>query len=351
MSDVPPVGDATAEDAYNAAVAEGPEEVAEQRSALSDRSLLFDLSEATPAVLTLLGLIAFNRSEKGKAFYKNLFAKYPDDGSLAAAMYRGITGAIATPTFLGFGLAYAFLDFFKWPKFLYETRIQKDKPPPTLKHFLKTIFWVMVYQTTITGPLSSLYMWIWTKRGGPSRMRQIPSALRSAAEFLFLELSFEVGFYSAHRFLHHPLLYKHIHRQHHTNTAPFALSAAYAHPVEQVVANSLPFHLPSALLPVHPSTQWAWIFWRILETSSAHSGYHIPFMPNALFHDNHHSKFEGNYGVNCGILIVDHLLGTDRRYLAWLKRYRQASGKVDRRKAAEDAAAQAEGSKPVEARE
>jgi len=54
----------------------------------------------------------------------------------------------------------------------------------------------------------------------------------------------------------------------------------------------------------------------------------------------HHAAFEGNYGANCGILLVDHILGTSKNYEKWLMKYRQAhtNGQIDRTQAAKDIA-------------
>jgi sterol desaturase/sphingolipid hydroxylase (fatty acid hydroxylase superfamily) len=40
--------------------------------------------------------------------------------------------------------------------------------------------------------------------------------------------------YFFHRLLHHPLLYQHIHKEHHTFTAPFGMVVEYAHPIETI---------------------------------------------------------------------------------------------------------------------
>ena len=45
-----------------------------------------------------------------------------------------------------------------------------------------------------------------------------------------------------HRVLHHPLLYKHIHKKHHEWSTPIGLVADYAHPVEHVISNIIPMY-------------------------------------------------------------------------------------------------------------
>jgi sterol desaturase/sphingolipid hydroxylase (fatty acid hydroxylase superfamily) len=47
-------------------------------------------------------------------------------------------------------------------------------------------------------------------------------------------LFLEFGFYWAHRFLHHPLLYARLHKQHHEYKGPIGFAAEYATVGEQV---------------------------------------------------------------------------------------------------------------------
>ena len=44
--------------------------------------------------------------------------------------------------------------------------------------------------------------------------------------------------YAISRMLHHPFLYKRVHKQHHEWTAPIGIAALYSHPVEQLSVNS-----------------------------------------------------------------------------------------------------------------
>jgi len=72
---------------------------------------------------------------------------------------------------------------------------------------------------------------------------ELPSLFVGIIHFLFCMLLREVTFYYSHRLLHHPILYKWIHKKHHNWISPVAISAAYCHPIEHVVSNVLPIAL------------------------------------------------------------------------------------------------------------
>ena len=56
--------------------------------------------------------------------------------------------------------------------------------------------------------------------------------------------------------MHHPSIYKYIHKKHHTFKKPIAIATEYAHPIEDFISNTLSTVLGALLLKSHASIFW-----------------------------------------------------------------------------------------------
>jgi len=92
------------------------------------------------------------------------------------------------------------------------------------------------------------------------------------------------------RLLHHPYLYRRVHKMHHEWTAPIGVTSIYAHPIEHVFSNMLPPVLGPLLMGSHFATALLFFVLALVSTTISHCGYHFPFLPSPEAHDFHHQK-------------------------------------------------------------
>jgi len=137
-------------------------------------------------------------------------------------------------------------------------------------------------------------------RADEASFPSVPLVFASIVGFSLIE---DTMFYWTHRTLHHPSVYRHVHKVHHAFVDTVAPAAIATHPLEYAVGNALPFSAGPVLAGAHLYTLFAWTVYRVGETVFTHSGYALPASPFELLaaqgsaedHDAHHARQVGNY--------------------------------------------------------
>lgn len=124
--------------------------------------------------------------------------------------------------------------------------------------------------------------------------------------------------YWIHRYLHHPRIYKHLHKAHHKWIMPTPFASYAFHPIDGAF-QGLPYHIFPFLFPMK---KWVSVlffvfvnFWTIL----IHDGEYLsnnPVVNGAACHSLHHSRFEVNYGQF--FTAFDRMGGTYRMPEEWM---------------------------------
>ncbi|KAG0243970.1 c-5 sterol desaturase [Actinomortierella wolfii] len=117
----------------------------------------------------------------------------------------------------------------------------------------------------------------------------------SIAAFLFFT---DFGIYWIHRFLHHPLVYKRLHKPHHKWIIPTPFASHAFHPVDGYL-QSVPYHLFVFVFPMQKYIYLGMFVFVNLWSVLIHDGEFV--MPNevvngAAHHSIHHLYFNYNYG-------------------------------------------------------
>ncbi|PSS00922.1 hypothetical protein BD289DRAFT_360481 [Coniella lustricola] len=117
-------------------------------------------------------------------------------------------------------------------------------------------------------------------------------------QFPFFILFTDFGIYWIHRWLHHPLIYKRLHKPHHKWIMPTPFASHAFHPLDGF-AQSVPYHVFPLIFPLQKIAFLALFIIVNVWTILIHDGEFVsdnPVINGAACHSIHHLAFNYNYG-------------------------------------------------------
>ncbi|MCE7991305.1 MAG: sterol desaturase family protein [Roseivirga sp.] len=129
----------------------------------------------------------------------------------------------------------------------------------------------------------------------------------SVAGLIGLILWHDLYFYWTHKWMHHPKLYRHIHKVHHKSVSPSPWTAYSFHPFEAIIqALFIPIFL--FVFPIHGLALFIFMVYQIARNVVGHLGYELfhnafitskwlNWITTTTHHDQHHHYFNHNYGL------------------------------------------------------
>lgn len=126
-------------------------------------------------------------------------------------------------------------------------------------------------------------------------------------------------FYWTHRAMHHPKVFKHVHKVHHMSNNPTPWAAFSFHPIEAVVEFSIAPIL-IFLMPIHPVALLLFGLYMITLNVMGHLGFELfpkgftqhwffKWFNTSTHHNMHHKKVRCNYGLYYN--FWDRVMGTN----------------------------------------
>jgi sterol desaturase/sphingolipid hydroxylase (fatty acid hydroxylase superfamily) len=194
-------------------------------------------------------------------------------------------------------------------------RTWPDRPNPTFtfKTQLKdNLFWTFAYGIPIWTAWESLALWA-VANGWIGGVDPTVHPIWFAVIWFFVPLLHEFHFFWIHRLIHHPYLYKKVHKVHHRNINPGPWSGLSMHPVEHLIYFS--GFLYYLVIPCHPIQILHHSLMVGISPAQGHTGFDrvvlgenktlkLPYYAHYL----HHRLFEVNYAD--GTIPLDKWFGS-----------------------------------------
>jgi sterol desaturase/sphingolipid hydroxylase (fatty acid hydroxylase superfamily) len=115
----------------------------------------------------------------------------------------------------------------------------------------------------------------------------------------------DIWFYSLHRLFHNKILYKYIHKLHHSDKNPIGILSFHSHPIECIVVNMGSIYIIHYVFVC--STIQYFIVWTTIVFNSILSSHSRSYKNKK--HHIHHKLLNYNFGVD---IFMDRLFKTDR---------------------------------------
>ena len=155
---------------------------------------------------------------------------------------------------------------------------------------------------------------------------ELPTLSNGFLQWLAMEVIFSTSLFWIHGAMHKlPIVYKYVHKRHHTYHETVSFAAQYANPLEGLASSC---HIVFSILIVRPHFFMFCIFLTttFLEIVDSHCGYDVPWSvlypwcgiypwgSGARAHDYHHSHNIGMYGGGL-VGLWDRLFGSNKDFL------------------------------------
>ena len=170
--------------------------------------------------------------------------------------------------------------------------------------FLKNQVWLEIKQTNAALPVMAFFTFPFlvaevrgysllydTTAEGPGRWYDF-------FQFPLFVMFTDFGIYWIHRGLHHPLVYKHLHKPHHKWIMPTPYASHAFHPIDGF-AQSIPYHIFPFIFPLQKMAYVGLFVFINFWTIMIHDGEYYannPVINGAACHSVHHFAFNYNYG-------------------------------------------------------
>lgn len=135
----------------------------------------------------------------------------------------------------------------------------------------------------------------------------------------FIIVLHDAYFYWIHRLMHHPRLFKHLHKVHHLSHNPTPYTAFAFHPLEAIIEFGI-IPIIALFMPIHVSALLIFTIWSIFFNVMGHTGFEFapqgatrhPFwkwLSTPTHHNMHHQQ--GNYNFSLYFNWWDRWMGTN----------------------------------------